>query len=166
MEKDAQAPKAGCFSAMTDMNNPQAIDVDGTVRFGAYVFHRQQRRVSKSGWPVPLGGRALDILTVLLEAPGQYISKATLIERVWPNSVVEENNLRVHIAALRRALGDGRCGGGVGRRRRCWRRRWKAASVWRRRLEALVGVATAVEGGVGVVMAVVHPWPTPPWIAV
>ncbi|MFL1390472.1 winged helix-turn-helix domain-containing protein [Pseudomonas tritici] len=104
MEKDAQTPKAGCFSAMTHMNNPQAIDADGTVRFGAYVFHRQQRLVSKAGWPVPLGGRALDILTALLEAPGQYISKATLIERVWPNSVVEENNLRVHIAALRRAL--------------------------------------------------------------
>ncbi|MHA4968132.1 winged helix-turn-helix domain-containing protein [Pseudomonas extremorientalis] len=86
------------------MNNPQAIDADGTVRFGAYVFQRQQRLVSKSGWPVPVGGRALDILTALLEAPGQFISKATLIERVWPNSVVEENNLRVHIAALRRVL--------------------------------------------------------------
>lgn len=104
MEKDAQAPKAGCFSAMTDMNNPQAIDVDGTVRFGIYAFHRQQRLVSKIGLPVPLGGRALDILAVLLETPGQYVSKSILIERVWPDSVVEENNLRVHIAALRRAL--------------------------------------------------------------
>lgn len=92
------------FPRFTQMNNPQAIEAEGTVRFGAYVFHRQQRLVSKAGWPVPLGGRALDILTTLLEAPGQYISKATLIERVWPNSVVEENNLRVHIAALRRAL--------------------------------------------------------------
>jgi len=57
--------------------------------------------------PVPLGGRALDILAVLLETPGQFVSKDTLIARVWPCSVVEENNLRVHIAALRRAL-DGR----------------------------------------------------------
>lgn len=97
-------PKAGRFSAMTDMNEPQALDVQGTVRFGAYAFHRQQRLVSKAGWPIPLGGRAVDILAVLLEAPGQFISKATLIERVWPCSVVEESNLRVHIAALRRAL--------------------------------------------------------------
>ena len=104
MEKDARTPKVGGSSAMTVMNNPQAIDADGTVRFGAYVFHRQQRLVSKAGWPVPLGGRALDILAVLLEAPGQFFSKAELIERVWPHSVVEENNLRVHIAALRRAL--------------------------------------------------------------
>ena len=74
------------------------------VSFGPYTFHRQQRLVSKAGWPVPLGGRALDILAVLLEAPGHFFSKATLIERVWPNSVVEDSNLRVHIAALRRAL--------------------------------------------------------------
>ena len=98
MEKDAQALKHGCFSAVTDMQNGTAVS------FGPYTFHRQQRLVSKAGWPVPLGGRALDILAVLLEAPGHFISKATLIERVWPNSVVEDSNLRVHIAALRRAL--------------------------------------------------------------
>ncbi|MGY2374559.1 winged helix-turn-helix domain-containing protein [Pseudomonas sp. SDO524_S393] len=80
------------------MNNPH------TVSFGPYIFHRQQRLVSKGGWPVPLGGRALDILATLLETPGQFIGKDTLIARVWPNTVVEENNLRVHIAALRRAL--------------------------------------------------------------
>ena len=59
-----------------------------TVSFGPYTFHRDQRLVSKSGLPVPLGGRALDILAVLLEAPGQFVSKDTLIGRVWPNSVV------------------------------------------------------------------------------
>lgn len=75
-----------------------------TVSFGPYTFHRDQRLVSKTGLPVSLGGRALDILAVLLEAPGQFVSKDTLIGRVWPNSVVEDNNLRVHIAALRRAL--------------------------------------------------------------
>jgi len=98
MEKEAQTPKLGCFSAVTDMNNPHSVS------FGPYTFHRQQRLVSKSGWPVPLGGRALDILAVLLETPGQFVSKDTLIARVWPCSVVEQNNLRVHIAALRRAL--------------------------------------------------------------
>ena len=75
-----------------------------TVSFGRYTFHPQQRLVSKAGFPVPLGGRALEILAVLLEAPGQFVSKDSLIARVWPNSVVEENNLRVHIAALRRAF--------------------------------------------------------------
>jgi len=98
MEKDAQTPKAGCSSALTRMHNPHAVS------FGPYTFHRQQRLVSKAGLPVPLGGRALDILAVLLETPGQFVRKDTLIARVWPRSVVEENNLRVHIAALRRAL--------------------------------------------------------------
>ena len=98
MEKDAQTPKTGCSSAANRMNNPHAVS------FGPYTFHRQQRLVSKAGLPVPLGGRALDILAVLLETPGQFVAKDTLLARVWPCSVVEENNLRVHIAALRRAL--------------------------------------------------------------
>ncbi|WP_448651929.1 ATP-binding protein [Pseudomonas fluorescens] len=98
MEKDAQTPKTGCSSAANRMNNPRAVS------FGPYTFHRQQRLVSKAGLPVPLGGRALDILAVLLETPGQFVGKDTLLARVWPCSVVEENNLRVHIAALRRAL--------------------------------------------------------------
>ncbi len=55
--------------------------------------------------PLRMGGRALDILQVLLEHAGSVVSKDELIARVWPTSVVEEINLRVHIAALRRALG-------------------------------------------------------------
>ncbi|MGB3126721.1 MAG: winged helix-turn-helix domain-containing protein [Pseudomonas sp.] len=102
MEKDAQMPKAGRFGAFAYMNNPHVVS------FGPYTFHRHQRLVSKVGLPVPLGGRALDILAVLLETPGQFVSKDTLIARVWPCSVVEENNLRVHIAALRRALDGAR----------------------------------------------------------
>lgn len=108
MEKEARAPKAGCFSAVNVMNDCYVIDADDALRFGPYTFHRHQRLVSKSGWPVPLGGRALDILALLLEEPGQFVSKDTLIARVWPSSVVEENNLRVHIVALRRALGGRR----------------------------------------------------------
>lgn len=80
-----------------------------TVSFGHYTFHPQQRLVSKAGWPVPLGGRALDILAVLLEVPGRFVSKEHLIARVWPSSVVEENNLRVQIAALRRAFDGPPC---------------------------------------------------------
>jgi predicted ATPase/DNA-binding winged helix-turn-helix (wHTH) protein len=91
------------FQRFIEMNNAP------TVSFGRYTFHPQQRLVSKAGFPVPLGGRALDILAVLLEVPGQFVSKDTLIARVWPSSVVEENNLRVHIAALRRAFDGQPC---------------------------------------------------------
>ncbi|MEG1406155.1 MAG: IMP dehydrogenase, partial [Alistipes sp.] len=54
--------------------------------------------------------RAVDILLILLEHAGNVVSKQELIARVWPKSVVEDGNLRVHMAALRKALGDGQAG--------------------------------------------------------
>jgi DNA-binding winged helix-turn-helix (wHTH) protein len=54
-----------------------------------------------------LGSRAREILAALVERPGRLVSKEDLIARVWPETFVEEGNLKVHVAALRRALGDG-----------------------------------------------------------
>jgi len=56
---------------------------------------------------VRIGGRALDILTALVERPGEIVSKRELLSRVWPNTFVEEGNLKVNMAALRRALREG-----------------------------------------------------------
>ena len=56
--------------------------------------------------PVALGSRAREILVALVERAGEVVRKSELRERVWPDTVVEEGTLRVHIAALRRALGD------------------------------------------------------------
>jgi DNA-binding winged helix-turn-helix (wHTH) protein len=56
---------------------------------------------------VHLGSRALEILVVLLERPGELVSKQELMGRVWPNIFVEPANLTVHISALRRTLRDG-----------------------------------------------------------
>jgi len=64
----------------------------------------------ESGKVVKLGARAFDLLTLLLERAGQVVSKEELISHVWPTTVVEEINLRVHVAAVRRALGDGQGG--------------------------------------------------------
>jgi len=60
--------------------------------------------------PLRIGSRALEILIVLVEHGGEIVRKDELISRTWPDTVVEEGTLRVHIAALRRALGDGREG--------------------------------------------------------
>ena len=60
--------------------------------------------------PVPLGSRAMHLLIVLLERPGELVSKQDLMARVWPNLFVEPANLTVHISALRRRLRDGRDG--------------------------------------------------------
>ncbi|ATE77023.1 ATP-binding protein [Pseudomonas frederiksbergensis] len=89
------------------MNNLREINSDTVLRFGPYAFHLHQRLILDGDRPLRMGGRALDILQVLVEHAGAVVSKEALIAHVWPTSVVEEINLRVHIAALRRALGDG-----------------------------------------------------------
>jgi len=88
---------------MTDLS-------DQAVHFGPYRVHPRQRLVLEAGRPLRLGRRAVDILLVLLEQAGNVVSKQELISRVWPKTVVEDGNLRVHMAALRKALGDGQAG--------------------------------------------------------
>lgn len=92
------------------MNSFVKPDTEQAVGFGPFAFYRQQRLVTRDGKPLALGGRALDILQLLVEHAGSYVSKQALIAQVWPDSVVEDINLRVHISALRRAFGDGRDG--------------------------------------------------------
>jgi len=92
------------------MNSLRDLTSDAALRFGPYAFHPNQRLILDGDRALRMGGRALDILQVLVERAGHVVSKDELIARVWPTSVVEEINLRVHIAALRRALGDGQNG--------------------------------------------------------
>nr|WP_180206116.1 winged helix-turn-helix domain-containing protein [Pseudomonas sp. SbOxS1]NYU06332.1 helix-turn-helix transcriptional regulator [Pseudomonas sp. SbOxS1] len=92
------------------MNSLTNVTSDAVLHFGPYAFHLHQRLVLEGDQPLRLGGRALDILQVLLEHAGSVVSKGELIARVWPRSVVEEINLRVHIAALRRVFRDGQDG--------------------------------------------------------
>ncbi|EJN17411.1 putative ATPase [Pseudomonas sp. GM78] len=80
------------------------------VHFGPYRIYPGQRLVMESERPLRLGRRAMDILLILLEHAGKVVSKQHLMAQVWPDSVVEEINLRVHMAALRKALGDGQAG--------------------------------------------------------
>lgn len=92
------------------MNSLNELNSASVLRFGPYAFHLRQRLILEGDRQLRMGGRALDILQVLVERAGQVVSKEQLIALVWPTSVVEEINLRVHIAALRRALGDGEKG--------------------------------------------------------
>jgi predicted ATPase/DNA-binding winged helix-turn-helix (wHTH) protein len=64
----------------------------------------------REGVALPLGGRALDLLVYLAERPGEVIAKQELIDHVWSDVTVEEGSLRVHVAAIRKALGDGQFG--------------------------------------------------------
>ena len=80
------------------------------VSFGPFRLLPTQFLLLEMDKPVSLGSRALEILTVLLERPGELVSKHELMARVWPNVVVEPANLTVHMSALRRTLRDGRDG--------------------------------------------------------
>ena len=74
--------------------------------FGPFQLFAERRLLTRDGEPVQLGGRALDILIHLAARPGQIVGKQALMEAVWPARAVEENNLTVHISALRRILAD------------------------------------------------------------
>jgi TolB-like protein/Tfp pilus assembly protein PilF len=73
-----------------------------TLCFGRFQLDLASRRLSREGQPVRLGNRALDILCVLATARGAVVSKDELMARVWPGLVVEENNIQVHVSALRK----------------------------------------------------------------
>src|ERR1700731_1830465 len=83
---------------------------DETFAFGSFRLIPAQRILLEDGKQLRLGSRALDILGTRVESAGETIRKDQLMARAWPDTVVEENALRVHIAALRKALGDGQAG--------------------------------------------------------
>jgi DNA-binding winged helix-turn-helix (wHTH) protein len=80
------------------------------VSFGPFRLLPAQFLLLEGDKSVPLGSRALEMLIVLLERPGELVTKQELMARVWPNLFVEPANLTVHISALRRRLRDGRDG--------------------------------------------------------
>jgi predicted ATPase/DNA-binding winged helix-turn-helix (wHTH) protein len=80
------------------------------MSFGPFELVPSERLLIKEGAPVELGARALDILIALLSRPNEVISKKELLAQVWPDVTVEESSLRVHVAGLRKALGDGKDG--------------------------------------------------------
>jgi predicted ATPase len=92
---------------MDDRDNPSP---DNVVSFGPFRLFAAERLLQKGDEPILLGGRALDILIALVERAGKVLTRKELISRVWPDVAVEEANLRVHIAGLRKALGDGHDG--------------------------------------------------------
>jgi len=92
--------------------SPAVTRVDEeTFVFGPFRLIPAQRLLLDDEKPLRLGSRALDILTTLVEGAGETIHKDRLIARAWPDTIVDDGALRVHIAALRKALGDGRAGG-------------------------------------------------------
>jgi TolB-like protein len=78
---------------------------DAPILFGPFRLEPASGRLLRDGAPLALGHRALALLQALAESKGQLVAKIDLMERVWPGQIVEEGNLTVQIAALRRAMG-------------------------------------------------------------
>jgi DNA-binding winged helix-turn-helix (wHTH) protein len=82
----------------------------GKLKFGPFELSSRERVLRRDGVVLPLGNRALDILIYLAERPGEVVAKRELMDHVWSDVTVEEGSLRVHVAAIRKALGDGQSG--------------------------------------------------------
>jgi DNA-binding winged helix-turn-helix (wHTH) protein len=115
----AAAPVAARLHDFRNSDVVQALFGNGTdpivpaqseISFGPFRLLPAQYLLVEGDKPLRLGSRALEILVLLLERPGELVSKQELMARVWPNIFVEPANLTVHMSALRRTLRDGRDG--------------------------------------------------------
>src|SRR6516162_8815799 len=85
-----------------------AFEAPAGIAFGRFRLLPHRRELLADGQPIKLGGRAFDVLMALIEARGAVVSKNALMARVWPDRIVEENNLQWQISALRAAFGADR----------------------------------------------------------
>jgi DNA-binding winged helix-turn-helix (wHTH) protein len=89
-------------------NRFSAAAAEPSLEFGRFRVLLRQRLLLADDAPIELGTRAFEFLLALLEADGSLVSKKELLARVWPDTVVVEQNLKVQVSALRRALGEDR----------------------------------------------------------
>jgi pimeloyl-ACP methyl ester carboxylesterase/DNA-binding winged helix-turn-helix (wHTH) protein len=78
----------------------------GPYRFGPFQLDVRERRLSREGALIPLRVKVFDTLAVLVRHAGRLMTKQELLDAVWPETVVEENNLNHNISVLRKALGE------------------------------------------------------------
>src|SRR5262249_19748719 len=97
----------------------RARSAEDVFLFGAFRLDRRglvRRDEDAAGHPVEIGSRALDVLRVLLQRPGHLFLRDEVMAAAWPGTAVEDNNLNVQIAALRRALDRDRAAAAASRR--------------------------------------------------
>jgi DNA-binding winged helix-turn-helix (wHTH) protein/tetratricopeptide (TPR) repeat protein len=75
--------------------------------FGEFRIDTGKRLLLRAGGPVPVTPKVFDTLAFLVKRPGEMLRKEELMRAIWPDTVVEENNLNQHISTLRRILGEG-----------------------------------------------------------
>src|SRR3981189_1290427 len=75
---------------------------------GEWEIDLARRELRARGVPVPIGGRAFELIEILIQSAGELVTKGELMARVWPGAIVEDNTLQFHISAIRKALGQDR----------------------------------------------------------
>lgn len=109
MENSPSKSRAFSLTLVTD-DRGAAVDHDGDVviLFGRYQAIPRARRLFSGSEPIEIGSRAFDLLMLLIEARGAIVGSDTIIRRVWPDTFIEDSNVRVQISKLRAALGSDR----------------------------------------------------------
>ena len=105
--REAWQPTRHC-DPLTTIHQPGLINDGEALVFGRFRVLLRRRELLADGVPVQVGGRAFDLLLVLLEADGALVGKDALMSRVWSGRTVEEINLRTQISVLRKILGEDR----------------------------------------------------------
>src|SRR5262245_65680520 len=77
-----------------------------TFRFGPFRLDVAERRLERNGDAIPLRLKVFDTLRVLVENAGRLVTKEELLQAVWPDAAVEENNLNHNVSILRKVLGE------------------------------------------------------------
>jgi DNA-binding winged helix-turn-helix (wHTH) protein/tetratricopeptide (TPR) repeat protein len=85
------------------MSSPQDL-----LRFGPFFLDPHRRTLTRDGAPIAVTPKALDLLAFLIERRGAVVEKDAILQRLWPDTAVEESNITVTISMLRRALGESR----------------------------------------------------------
>src|ERR1700730_7313650 len=80
-----------------------SVSAEAAIEFGRFRVLLRRRRLLADGVPVEIATRTFELLLALLEADGALGTKKELLNRVWPSVVVSEENLKVHVSALRKA---------------------------------------------------------------
>ena len=89
------------------MDSPRPND-ERVFHFGSFELYPARRLLVNDGVSVKVGGRAFDLLVLLVENAGRIVANQELIATVWGKLIVVDTNIRVHVASLRRVLGDNR----------------------------------------------------------
>ena len=94
------------FAPETRVEAPIARTHESGYFFDRFSFYPARQLLLENGSEIKLGGRAIIILALLVERAGELVTNEELLQAVWPSTRAEEGNLRVHVAAIRKALHD------------------------------------------------------------